>query len=490
MGNCLDSCLGSKDSPATVYDADLPTSSSSTAPPSSIVFKGRTYYVNSVLGEGTYGRVLQCQDHNNETVAVKIMSVPNSPADVAAVENEITCLQAAGPHPNIVALRDWERVPASSSSSSFGSVLSSHLARGVARGRFTRPPSEGHGSSSSSSRSCRTPRGVQRWTYSLVFQYAPVQLFDGLLDAQRAGLPGLPCDEAVRVLSDVAAALARLHSLPQPIAHRDVKAENVLRDRTGRYKLCDFGSCATTAVRPASAREIDLVADDVETHTTLVYRAPEQVDLWSKRLINTAVDVWAMGVLAYYISFFEFPFAESALAIANATTPTFRRPGHPLETFILRCLTIDPTQRPDIWECSAMLESLGGGAAVPRPAQVPVMLLADGTAPTASATGGGGSSSSGGGRPPLPAAEASRAAVDVASASENGPDASDGAGNHAGSLKDVVGATEGVEAGVGRRSGDVRGHTAARGARKVDGAVPTRGGSAKDVEVRAGSRVT
>lgn len=39
-------------------------------------------------------------------------------------------------------------------------------------------------------------------------------------------------------------ALVYLHSQEPPIAHRDIKLENVLINK-GVFKICDFGSCST-----------------------------------------------------------------------------------------------------------------------------------------------------------------------------------------------------------------------------------------------------
>jgi serine/threonine protein kinase len=44
--------------------------------------------------------------------------------------------------------------------------------------------------------------------------------------------------------SDVVLGVSALHSLPQPVSHRDIKAENVLLGDDGHYKLCDFGSAS------------------------------------------------------------------------------------------------------------------------------------------------------------------------------------------------------------------------------------------------------
>ena len=49
------------------------------------------------------------------------------------------------------------------------------------------------------------------------------------------------------VFHDVCQAVAYMHKNAPPLAHRDLKAENVLKNSEGRWVICDFGSSTARA---------------------------------------------------------------------------------------------------------------------------------------------------------------------------------------------------------------------------------------------------
>ena len=51
------------------------------------------------------------------------------------------------------------------------------------------------------------------------------------------------------IIREISLALLHMHSQDKPIAHRDIKIENVLRFGK-KLKLCDFGSCSTQTLDP------------------------------------------------------------------------------------------------------------------------------------------------------------------------------------------------------------------------------------------------
>ena len=128
----------------------------------------------------------------------------------------------------------------------------------------------------------------------------------------------------MRIFCNVLEAVAFLHSLKPPIAHRDIKVgtntrpnttpvhtptdpldlssrpqvENVMLcangEHSGQFKLCDFGSATRKHVDMAQVplQALAAISEEIEQNTTLSYRAPEQVDLYRRQPVDERVDVW------------------------------------------------------------------------------------------------------------------------------------------------------------------------------------------------------
>ncbi|XP_072491439.1 AP2-associated protein kinase 1 isoform X8 [Notamacropus eugenii] len=164
---------------------------------------------------------------------------------------------------------------------------------------------------------------------------------------------GFTENEVLQIFCDTCEAVARLHQCKTPIIHRDLKVENILLHDRGHYVLCDFGS-ATNRFQNPQAEGVNAVEDEIKKYTTLSYRAPEMVNLYSGKIITTKADIWALGCLLYKLCYFTLPFGESQVAICdgNFTIPDNSRYSQDMHCLIRYMLEPDPDKRPDIYQIS------------------------------------------------------------------------------------------------------------------------------------------
>jgi serine/threonine-protein kinase len=164
----------------------------------------------------------------------------------------------------------------------------------------------------------------------------------------------LPVHDALRIVTEVADALAHAHG--HGVVHRDIKPENIML--SGRHALVtDFG--VAKAVSEASGR-LQLTSVGVALGTP-TYMAPEQAS--ADPTLDHRVDIYALGVVAYELLAGRPPFtghsAQEVLA-AHLTRPpepirSFRGNVAPaVETIVLRCLEKHPADR---WQTTSELVS-------------------------------------------------------------------------------------------------------------------------------------
>jgi Tol biopolymer transport system component len=169
----------------------------------------------------------------------------------------------------------------------------------------------------------------------------------------------LPVPDAVRLLGEIAEALAVAHKAG--VVHRDIKPENILL--SGRHALVmDFG--VAKAVSEASGRQ-QLTTAGVALGTP-AYMAPEQAS--ADPQMDGRVDIYALGVLGYEMLTGHTPFhgltPQQTLAahVTQAPTPVGQqRAGlsQALEAVVMKCLAKRPADRfQSADELAAALEPL------------------------------------------------------------------------------------------------------------------------------------
>jgi len=100
----------------------------------------------------------------------------------------------------------------------------------------------------------------------------------------------LPVSEAVRLLRDLASALAHAHE--RGVAHRDIKPSNIMLERGGRPLILDFG-----LARALAAAEGSTLTVSGEIIGSPQYLAPEQAA--GDRNLDHRCDVYNWGLLGY-----------------------------------------------------------------------------------------------------------------------------------------------------------------------------------------------
>jgi serine/threonine protein kinase len=100
-------------------------------------------------------------------------------------------------------------------------------------------------------------------------------------------------NEILQILSEISIGIYAMHCQKDPIIHRDMKIENILKFGKN-YKICDFDSVTTEVFNPQTSNEKtkNKCFKDFESNCTLYYRAPEICDKYSEYIINEKIDIW------------------------------------------------------------------------------------------------------------------------------------------------------------------------------------------------------
>jgi len=191
--------------------------------------------------------------------------------------------------------------------------------------------------------------------------YVVMELVDGeSLAAVLARSRRLPWPAAVRIASEVAAALAAAHA--RGIVHRDVTPANVMLTPAGA-KVVDFGISALIG-----ENDID---PDGSLLGTPAYLAPERLEGGQ---VSPATDVYAVGLLIYRTLIGQLPWdvgTTTALLRAHQYTepeplPAVEGLPRAVSALIARCLEKRPSDRPSSAELAHVLGTVSAGVPAAR----------------------------------------------------------------------------------------------------------------------------
>lgn len=100
--------------------------------------------------------------------------------------------------------------------------------------------------------------------------------------------------QIAELFTQICRGIRSMHRQQPPMAHRDMKIENVLLTGRGEVRICDFGSVSQQHKAYTTQREIVEQEEIIQKYSTNMYRAPEACDLYRKQRVSEKVDVWAL----------------------------------------------------------------------------------------------------------------------------------------------------------------------------------------------------
>jgi eukaryotic-like serine/threonine-protein kinase len=148
-------------------------------------------------------------------------------------------------------------------------------------------------------------------------------------------------EEAIEIMEQICLALDAAHQVD--VIHRDLKPQNVMRDKTGRILVMDFG-LARTLQGDGMTQTGALVG-------TMDYMSPEQA---LAKELDQRSDIFSAGLIFYELLSGQVPYkADSALASLIRRTQERAKPisehdstiPQPLSNIVSKCLEREPAAR-------------------------------------------------------------------------------------------------------------------------------------------------
>jgi serine/threonine protein kinase len=200
----------------------------------------------------------------------------------------------------------------------------------------------------------------------IVMEYVEGQPLGSVLQADIQQYGAMPADKALKITSDVLAALETSHEMG--LVHRDIKPGNVMMNKRNVVKVMDFGIARAMQSGVTSMTQTGMVVG------TPQYLSPEQA---LGRGVDARSDLYSVGIMLFQLLTGKLPFeADSPLAIAYAhvqeepvAPSSINRTITPaVDALVARALKKNPNERfPSAAamadECARVLTTVHPGAA-------------------------------------------------------------------------------------------------------------------------------
>lgn len=163
------------------------------------------------------------------------------------------------------------------------------------------------------------------------------------------------CDNGTlwKFIKDVSSGLSYLHSLD--IVHHDIKPDNILITKDGRFVITDFG--ISTNMRSTLRRNSTRSMNQNSSGGSLPYMGPEMFT--SRPESVKATDIWAFGVTLYELITGELPFfgQGGVMMLRGAEAPELDCQDENIVALVRACLSKETWDRPTAEEIVTMAET-------------------------------------------------------------------------------------------------------------------------------------
>jgi serine/threonine kinase 16 len=376
----------------------------------------RSFKIQRLLGEGGFSYVYLVQDNaNQQLLALKKIRCPFGQESVSLALKEVEAYALFAPHPNIIRSIDYSvETDKSDPSAKTVYILLPYYRRGNLQDlinanlvNHTKFPERrlmalflgvckalkamhqykvkgGPGGAKSDRNAKKVRRDAARADAQAAeaMEMRPSRRNRENDDDDDQEAEGLLESEDTMAQEGIAAGAVRAY------AHRDIKPGNIMIDDDGATPiLMDLGSIAPSPT-PITSRSLALqVQDTAAEHSTMPYRAPELFDVKTDSIIDTKVDIWSLGCTLYACLVGKSPFEArsdetgGSLSIcvlggdwrfpdegpqrgkqkAPVPAPGDEAISDAVKDVVRRCLTLEPSERPDVDELIAVVEEVLAG---------------------------------------------------------------------------------------------------------------------------------